>query len=79
MVIGIGTTFHKFECKEVLTDLLCLSYHLPTAEIRVFSPQTYHTLYVGHSTVFGDRDVKMIDHLSITIPLNGKVGNVPVA
>ena len=58
--------------------LLCLSYHFPSAEIRLFSPQTYHTLYGGHNTVFGDRVVMIIDHLSINIPINSEAGNVPM-
>ena len=55
MVVGVGTTLHKFIVDGDPVYLPCLSYHLPTAEIRRFSPQTYHTLYGGHSTVFGDR------------------------
>ncbi len=50
-VIGIGTTLHKFKIDGNDIFLPCLSYHLPSAEIRLFSPQTYHTLYGGHSTV----------------------------
>ena len=78
IVIGIGTTLHKFKWNEEDVYLPCLSYHLPSAEIRLFSPQTYHTLYGGHSVVFGDRVVKLIDKISITIPINGEMGNVPM-
>ena len=78
MVVGIGTTLHKFECEEKPMYLSCLSYHLLSAAICLFSPQTYHTLYGGHSTVFGDRVVMMIDNLSINIPINGEAGNVPM-
>jgi len=30
-----------------------LPYHLPNAEVWLFSPQTFHTLYGGKSDVFG--------------------------
>ena len=46
MVVGIGTTLHKFNVDDDPVYLPCLAYHLPSAEIRLFSPQTYHTLYV---------------------------------
>ena len=78
MVIGIGATLHKFECQGKLIYLSCLFYHLPSAEIFLFSPQTYHTLYGGHSIVFDDWVVMMINHLSIEIPINGEAGNVPM-
>ena len=55
-----------------------LSYHLTSAEICLFSPQTYHTLYGGHNTGFGDWVVMMIDNSSIKIPTNGEAGNVPM-
>ena len=78
MVVGIGTTLHKVECGGKPMYLPCLSYHLPSVEIRLFSPQTYHTLYEGHSTVFGNRVVMMIDHLSIDIQINAEAGNAPM-
>ena len=59
-------------------SLPCLSYHLPSAEVRLFSPQTYHKLYGGHSSVFGDRVVKMIDNLSIEVDIDPTGGNVPM-
>ena len=49
-VIGIGTTLHKFKndkCKDVF--LPCVSYHLPTIDVRIFSPQTYHQMHGGKS------------------------------
>eukprot|EP00956_Cyclotella_meneghiniana_P000566 scaffold631_cov49-Cyclotella_meneghiniana.AAC.3 len=54
MVVGIGTTLHKFLVDGNELFLPCLSYHLPTADVRLFSPQTYHTIYGGHSVVTGD-------------------------
>ena len=47
-VIGIGTTLHKFvntNGKEVF--LPCVSYHLPTTDVRLFSPQTFHQMHGG--------------------------------
>ena len=52
--IGIGITLHKFKINGEDVFILCLSYHLPTAEVCLFSPQTYHTLYGRHSAVFGN-------------------------
>eukprot|EP00956_Cyclotella_meneghiniana_P028265 scaffold65213_cov39-Cyclotella_meneghiniana.AAC.4 len=51
IVIGLGTTLHRFELDGKAFFLPCLSYHLPSAEIRLFSPQTYHTIYGGYSHV----------------------------
>jgi hypothetical protein len=42
-VVGIGTTMYRFVDSVGETIYTpCLSYHLPSAEIRLFSPQTYH-------------------------------------
>ena len=60
------------------TYLPFLSYHLPSAEVRLFSPQTYHMLYGGHSTVFGDRVVKLINDMSITISIDERSENIPM-
>ena len=78
MVVGIRTTLHKFIVDGDPVYLPCLSYHLSTAEIRLLSPQTHHTLYGGHSIVFGDRVVKMIDNLSINVEIDASKGNVPM-
>ena len=78
IVVGIRTTLHRFECEGKLMYLPCLSYHFSSAEIHVFSLQTYHMLYGGHSTMFGDRVVMMIDHLSINIIIDREPGNVPM-
>ena len=72
MVIGIGTTLHKLSLDGEPVYLPCLSYHLPSAEIRLFSPHTYHKLHGGHSAVFGDKAVTMINIMSIPIPINCK-------
>ena len=77
-VIGIGTTLHKFKVDGKDVFFPCLSYHLPSAEIRLFSPQTYHTLYGGHSAVFGDRIEKFIDSMKLSVPIDRAGPNVPM-
>jgi hypothetical protein len=45
-VIGIGTVIYKFQNdKEGDVFLPCIAYHLPTADICLFSPQTYHQMH----------------------------------
>jgi hypothetical protein len=56
----------------------CLSYHLPTAEIRLFSPQTYHTLYGGHITVMGDRVEMYVDQFQVGIHIDRQSSNAPM-
>ena len=54
-VIGIGTTLHKFKKykgKEVF--LPCVSYHLPTTYVRLFSTQKYYQMNGGNSYLCGD-------------------------
>ncbi len=76
MVIGIGTTLHKFMIDGEPIWLPCLSYHLPSAEVRLFSPQTYHTLYGGHSAVMGDQVDMYVDEHRIQIPIYKEGANV---
>jgi hypothetical protein len=77
-VIGVGTTLHKFKIGGEDVFLPCLSYHLPTAEVRLFSPQTYHTLYGGHSTVADDQIEMFIDHLRVKVDIDRNGSNVPM-
>ena len=50
--IGIGTTIHKFvDANGKYVFLPCISYHLPTTDVRLFSPQTYHQLHGTHSII----------------------------
>jgi hypothetical protein len=77
-VIGIGTTWHKFTVNSEDILLTCLFYHLPSADVRLFSPQTFHTLYGGHSAVFGD-DVQMfINSMRIDVAINRESANIPM-
>ena len=77
-VIGIGTTLHKFKVDGEDIFMPCLSYHLPLADVRLFSPQTFHTLYGGHSTVFGDKVEMFIESLFIGVGINREASNVPM-
>ena len=78
MATGIGATLHKFSLDGEPVYLPCLSYHLPSAAISLFPPQTYHKLYGEHSAVFGDKAVTMIDRMSSPIPIDCKGGNIPM-
>ena len=54
-VIGIGTTLHKFQNYQGKDIFLpCVSYHLSTTDVHVFSPQTYHQMHGGHSRLSVD-------------------------
>ena len=77
-VIGIGTTLHKFKVDGEDIFMACLSYHLPSADERLFSPQTFHTLYGGHSAVFGDSVQMFIDSLQINISIDKEFSNFPM-
>jgi hypothetical protein len=53
-VVGIGTVIYKFQNdkdKDVFHP--CIAYHLPTADFRLFSSQTYHQLHNYSSTITG--------------------------
>jgi hypothetical protein len=78
-VIGIGTTLHKF-MDDGGNDvyLPCVSYHLPTTDVRLFSPQVHHQLHGGHSVVRGDAVIMLVRNnsrppITITIPLDKDV------
>ena len=82
-VIGIGTTLHKF-VDDAGNDvyLPCVSYHLPTTDVRLFSPQVYHQIYGGHSIVNADKVVMCVRHdgklKTIPIPIDRGGTNLPI-
>jgi hypothetical protein len=42
-VIGVGTVMHRFQATNGIDIFLPrVSFHLPTADIRLMSPQSYH-------------------------------------
>ncbi len=57
-VVSIGTMLHKsVDNNGNHVYLPCVSYHIPTTDVRLFSPQIYHQLHGGHSVVNGDKVV----------------------
>ncbi len=54
--------------------LPCVSYHLPSTDIRLFSPQVYHQIYGGHSVVNGDEVIMRVCEegrpITIAIPID---------
>ncbi len=77
-VIGIGTTLHKFKVDGKDIFMACLSYHLPSADVRLISPQTFHTLYGWCSTVFADKVEMFIESLRVGVGINRETLNVPM-
>jgi hypothetical protein len=82
-VIGIGTTLHKFvDGSGNDVYLPCVSYHLPSTDVRLFSPQVYHQIYGGHSIVNGDEVVMRIryenDLINLAIPIDRGGTNLPI-
>ena len=82
-VIGIGTTLHKFvDVAGNNVYLPCVSYHLPSTNIRLFSPQVYHQIYGGHSVVNGNEVVMRVCEegcpITIAIPVDRDGTNLPV-
>ena len=76
-VIGIGTTIHKFvDANGKYEFLPCISYHLPTKDVRLFSPQTYHNLHGAHSTVKGFNVQMVLKNHKIVIPINIQEPNI---
>ena len=85
-VVGIGTVMYKIIATNGDTLFLAgLAYHLKTADIRLFSPQTYHQIYGGKSELDGDKvtmKLKKQPHLkihhSIEIQINKHCTNLPM-
>ncbi len=74
-VIGVGITLHKFvDIAGNNVYLPCVSYHLPSTGIRLFSQQVYHQIYGGHSIVNGDKVVMRVCEegrpITIAIPID---------
>jgi hypothetical protein len=80
-VVGIGTTLYKFvDNNGNHVYLPCVSYHLPSADVRLFSPQIYHQLHGGHSVVNGNKVVMKFrkDGALISIPIDRTTTNLPI-
>ena len=53
-VIGIVTTTHKYvDVNGTTCYLPCVSYHIPSINVQIYSLQTYHQMHGGYSTVYG--------------------------
>ena len=78
-MIGIGTMFHNFKNdkgKDVFIP--CVSYHLPTTHVRLFSPRTYHQMHGCNSYLCGDcLEMNMKDN-RIFIPIHCELVNLPI-
>ncbi len=80
-VVGIGTTLHKFmDNNGNHVYLPCVSYHLPTTDVRLFSPQIYHQLHGDHSVVNGNEvEMKFCkEGVLISIHIDRNTTNLPV-
>ncbi len=81
-MVGIGTTIHKFVDNKNGNHvyLPCVSYHLPTTDVRLFSPQIYHQLHSEHSVVNGNEVVMKFQKKGalISIPIDRDATNLPV-
>jgi hypothetical protein len=78
-VIGIGTVIYKFQNdKEEDVFLPCIAYHLPTADIRLFSPQTYHQMHECHSSINSKQVVMHLKDHNIVIPIDSGPSNLPM-
>jgi hypothetical protein len=80
-VVGIGTTLHKLvDNNGNHVYLPCVSYHLPTTDVRLFSPQIYHQLHGGDSVVNGDEVVMKFcnEGALISIPIDRNATNLPI-
>ena len=56
-----------------------VAYHLPNTDVRLFSPQIYHQLHGGHSTVDGVNVYMTLQgwRPKITIPIKNGSSNLP--
>ncbi|KAL7465136.1 hypothetical protein ACHAXS_005462, partial [Conticribra weissflogii] len=69
-VIGVGTAIFKFKNASGHDIFLpCIAYHLPTADIRLFSPQTYHQMHGGRSEIDADQVIMKLCQETIIIPI----------
>ena len=69
-VIGVDTTLHKFQNDQGKDILLpFVSYHVPTTDVHLFLPQTYHQIHGGHSRISGDSVEMYCKGNRIVIPI----------
>ena len=80
-IIGFGTTLHKFIAMN--NDLL--SYHHPSTDVHLLSPQANHQLHGGSSELDGDKVLMNLRQQSdtsigcdVTIPIKHHQSNLPI-
>ena len=78
-VVGIGITIHTFvDVNGTTCYLLCVSYHIASTCVLLFSPQTYHQIYVGYYTFYSHHIMMHLNDHNIKIPINSKHANLTV-
>lgn len=78
-VVGIGTVIYKFQNVRGHDIFLpCIAYHLPTADIQLFSPQTYNQLLGFSSIVTGKQVIMHLKDQNIVIPNYSGPSNLPM-
>jgi hypothetical protein len=76
-VVGIGTVIFRFQNdKGEDVFLPCVAYHLPTADIFLFSPQTYLHMHDFSSTITGKQVVMHLKEHNIVIPIDTGPSNL---
>ena len=68
--------FQNDNCEEIF--LPCIAYHLPTAAIRLFTPQTYHQMHNFSSTITAKQLVMHLKDHNIVIPIDSGPSNLPI-
>ena len=78
-VIVIGTKLHRFKNDKGKEAFLpCVSYHLPTTDVCLFSPHTHHQIIGGNSYLCGDCvEMNLKDNISVVLILR-ELANIPI-
>ena len=76
-VIGIGKKTHNFvDANGKYEFLPCISNHLPTKDVQLLSPQTYHNLHGTHPIIKGFNVKMVLKNHNIVIPINRQEANL---
>lgn len=87
-IVGIGVVMWKFKTESGKTiHLPMIAYHLPSTNIRLFSPQVFHQLHGGSSHIVRDMGVdvqvkmkfqRLDEYETVNIKIDQMSGNVPM-
>ena len=78
-VIGIGTTIKTFVYTNGTTCYFpCVSYHITSTDVRLFSLQTYHQTHGGYYSVHVNQVMINLKDHEIKITTNSKNSNITV-